>query len=170
MQYPAPACAPLLSSLRMTQSHLRPFQADKSVTWTDDCSGADVAVIFGGDGTVHRHLATIVEHKLPLLVVPTGSANDFASSLGFIRGALLCGRGRLSAPKLRTLPPSTSGQLRNICWRPKLLLLLRLSRPRFGDQRAREPLAKILARTRRLHSVTGSDLAAFSRATNHSPR
>jgi YegS/Rv2252/BmrU family lipid kinase len=66
----------------VTQSHLRPFQADKSVTWTDDCARADVAVLFGGDGTVHRHLATVVEHKLPLLVVPTGSANDFASSLG----------------------------------------------------------------------------------------
>jgi diacylglycerol kinase (ATP) len=65
-----------------TQSHLRPFKADESVTWTDDLSGADVAVIFGGDGTVHRHLATIVEQKLPLLVVPTGSANDFSSSLG----------------------------------------------------------------------------------------
>lgn len=50
--------------------------------WTDDFSKADVAVIFGGDGTVHRRLATIVDHKLPLLVVPTGSANDFASSLG----------------------------------------------------------------------------------------
>ena len=64
------------------QSHLRPFQADRSITWTNDCSGADVAVLFGGDGTVHRHLGTIVERKLPLLVVPTGSANDFASSLG----------------------------------------------------------------------------------------
>ena len=31
---------------------------------------------------MHRHLANIVERKLPLLVVPTGSANDFASSLG----------------------------------------------------------------------------------------
>jgi diacylglycerol kinase family enzyme len=65
----------------VTRSHLRPFQADKSVTWTDDPSRADVAVIFGGDGTVHRHLAAILERKLPLLVVPTGSANDFASSL-----------------------------------------------------------------------------------------
>lgn len=64
------------------QSHLRPFQADDSVSWTDDSSHADVAVLFGGDGTVHRHLATIVERKLALLVVPTGSANDFASSLG----------------------------------------------------------------------------------------
>jgi diacylglycerol kinase (ATP) len=66
----------------VNQSHLRAFQADSSVTWTDDCSSADVAVIFGGDGTVHRHLAAIVDRKLPLLVVPTGSANDFASSVG----------------------------------------------------------------------------------------
>ncbi len=65
----------------VTQSHLRPFKADKSIAWTDDFPSADVVVIFGGDGTVHRHLANIVEWKLPLLVVPTGSANDFASSL-----------------------------------------------------------------------------------------
>ncbi len=65
-----------------TQSYLRPFQADESLTWTDDFSSADVAVLFGGDGTVHRHLAAIVERNLPLLVVPTGSANDFASSIG----------------------------------------------------------------------------------------
>jgi YegS/Rv2252/BmrU family lipid kinase len=64
------------------QSHLSPFQADKSITWTDDFSSADVAVIVGGDGTVHRHLANLVDRKLPLLVVPAGSANDFASSLG----------------------------------------------------------------------------------------
>jgi diacylglycerol kinase (ATP) len=66
----------------VNQSRLRAFQADKSVTWTDDCSRADVAVIFGGDGTVHRHLPTMIDRKFPILVVPTGSANDFASSLG----------------------------------------------------------------------------------------
>jgi diacylglycerol kinase (ATP) len=67
---------------QVSKSHLRPFQANESVSWTDDSSRADVAVLFGGDGTVHFHLSTILDHKLPLLVVPTGSANDFASSLG----------------------------------------------------------------------------------------
>src|SRR5260370_34437312 len=43
---------------------------------------ADVVVIFGGDGTIHRHLSTLVDLGAPLLVVPCGSGNDFARSLG----------------------------------------------------------------------------------------
>jgi diacylglycerol kinase (ATP) len=43
---------------------------------------ADVILIFGGDGTVHRHLNQLVELGLPALVVPTGSGNDFARALG----------------------------------------------------------------------------------------
>lgn len=46
---------------------------------------ADVIVLFGGDGTVHRHLGLLVRLGLPLLVVPAGSGNDFAHSLG-LRG------------------------------------------------------------------------------------
>ena len=46
---------------------------------------ADVVLVFGGDGTVHRHLGSLVRLGLPVLVVPAGSGNDFASSLG-IRG------------------------------------------------------------------------------------
>lgn len=42
----------------------------------------DAVVIFGGDGTVHRHLAQLHQHKTPMLVVPTGSGNDFAKALG----------------------------------------------------------------------------------------
>ena len=40
------------------------------------------ALIFGGDGTVHRHLAQLHQQKIPMLVVPTGSGNDFAKALG----------------------------------------------------------------------------------------
>ena len=40
------------------------------------------ALIFGGDGTVHRHLAQLHRQKIPTLVVPTGSGNDFAKALG----------------------------------------------------------------------------------------
>ncbi len=39
-------------------------------------------LVFGGDGTVHRHLAAFVESKTPMLVVPHGSGNDFAVALG----------------------------------------------------------------------------------------
>src|SRR6476619_3060488 len=40
------------------------------------------ALIFGGDGTIHRHLSQLHQHKTPTLVVPTGSGNDFAKGLG----------------------------------------------------------------------------------------
>jgi diacylglycerol kinase (ATP) len=40
------------------------------------------ALIFGGDGTVHRHLPQLHRYKIPALVVPGGSGNDFAKALG----------------------------------------------------------------------------------------
>ena len=40
------------------------------------------ALIFGGDGTVHRHLPELHKLNIPVLVVPTGSGNDFAKALG----------------------------------------------------------------------------------------
>jgi diacylglycerol kinase (ATP) len=68
---------------------LRPFQRDSRIEWrigvparADD---VDVVLLFGGDGTIHRHLGTLVNLGLPVLVVPAGSGNDFACSLG-LRG------------------------------------------------------------------------------------
>ncbi len=46
---------------------------------------ADVILLFGGDGTIHRHLGQLVKLGLPVLVVPAGSGNDFAGSLGLRR-------------------------------------------------------------------------------------
>jgi diacylglycerol kinase (ATP) len=40
------------------------------------------ALIFGGDGTVHRYLPDLYKYKIPTLVVPAGSGNDFAKALG----------------------------------------------------------------------------------------
>ncbi len=61
---------------------LRPFQAASAATWTEGlpaaAGDADAIVIFGGDGTIHRHLAALVRLQLPVLVVPSGSGNDFA--------------------------------------------------------------------------------------------
>src|SRR5215469_5845360 len=57
------------------------FQRHARVEWTSLLEQADIAVLFGGDGTVHRHLTTLVEYELPLLVVPCGSGNDFARAL-----------------------------------------------------------------------------------------
>ena len=68
---------------------LIPFQHDPKISWSmgvpADSSQADVALIFGGDGTVHRHLGQLVKLGLPVLVVPCGSGNDFARALGLRR-------------------------------------------------------------------------------------
>jgi len=48
----------------------------------DPIDEPDAALIFGGDGTLHRHLGTLALHKTPTLAVPIGSANDFAATLG----------------------------------------------------------------------------------------
>jgi len=51
----------------------------------DASDHVDAVLLFGGDGTIHRHLAPLVKLGLPVLVVPSGSGNDFARSLG-LRG------------------------------------------------------------------------------------
>lgn len=45
----------------------------------------DVILLFGGDGTIHRHLGQLVKLEIPVLVVPVGSGNDFARALGLRR-------------------------------------------------------------------------------------
>jgi diacylglycerol kinase (ATP) len=63
---------------------LKPFQ-NSDVTWLLDLPAhsneADAILIFGGDGTVHRHLPQLVKLNLPVLIVPCGSGNDFARAL-----------------------------------------------------------------------------------------
>ena len=65
---------------------LRPFQNDDSVEWAigipASAAEANVILIFGGDGTIHRHLGQLVKLGLPVLIVPAGSGNDFARALG----------------------------------------------------------------------------------------
>jgi diacylglycerol kinase (ATP) len=39
-------------------------------------------LIFGGDGTVHRYLPQLHDQKIPALIVPSGSGNDFAKAMG----------------------------------------------------------------------------------------
>ena len=58
------------------------FQHLTGVEWTSLIEQADVAVLFGGDGTVHRHVGELVDLGIPLVVVPCGSGNDFARALG----------------------------------------------------------------------------------------
>ena len=58
------------------------FQRLTGAEWTSLLEQADVAIIFGGDGTIHRHLAELVEIDVPVIVVPCGSGNDFARAIG----------------------------------------------------------------------------------------
>ena len=77
--------AAAILGLGSSQKDLRPFQKNFPAEWTlglpTSSSDADVVLIFGGDGTIHRHLAALVALKLPVLVVPCGSGNDFARAL-----------------------------------------------------------------------------------------
>jgi diacylglycerol kinase (ATP) len=49
---------------------------------SDHVAQADAVLVFGGDGTVHRHLAELQQTQTPLLVTPAGSGTDFARALG----------------------------------------------------------------------------------------
>jgi diacylglycerol kinase (ATP) len=81
--------AAAILGLGCSPKNLKPFQIDASVDWRIGLPGspsdADVILLFGGDGTVHRHLGQLVRLGLPVLVVPAGSGNDFARALGFRR-------------------------------------------------------------------------------------
>jgi diacylglycerol kinase (ATP) len=65
---------------------LAPFQTTGTTSWLTSLptasSEAEAIIILGGDGTIHRHLAALVELQLPILIVPCGSGNDFARALG----------------------------------------------------------------------------------------
>ena len=77
---------------------LKPFQADKTIEWRmgipSSRDEADVILVLGGDGTIHRHLGQLVKLGLPVLVVPAGSGNDFARALRLrrVRDALAAWR------------------------------------------------------------------------------
>lgn len=58
------------------------FQRATNVRWTSLIEQAEAIIIFGGDGTIHHQLTTLLDLDVPLLVVPCGSGNDFARALG----------------------------------------------------------------------------------------
>lgn len=76
--------AAAILGLGSSPKSLQPFQKNCAAEWTlglPSSGDADVVLIFGGDGTIHRHLGALVALKLPVLVVPCGSGNDFARAL-----------------------------------------------------------------------------------------
>jgi len=86
--------AAAILGLGCSPKDLKPFQSNaaplvEKIEWRmgmpASSDGADVILLFGGDGTIHRHLGQLVRLGLPVLVVPAGSGNDFARALGFRR-------------------------------------------------------------------------------------
>src|SRR5439155_15768257 len=77
--------AAVLFGLGSYEKQFKLFQKESHVTWLRgmpvSSTDADAILIFGGDGTVHRHLSELVELEIPVLVVPCGSGNDFARAL-----------------------------------------------------------------------------------------
>jgi len=65
--------AAAILGLGCSPKDLKPFQTDRAVEWRmglpSAADEADVILIFGGDGTIHRHLGQLVELKRPVLVV-----------------------------------------------------------------------------------------------------
>ena len=74
--------AAAILGLGCSPKSLKPFQTDKAIEWRIGMpphrDEADIILLFGGDGTIHRHLSQLVKLALPVLVVPAGSGNDFA--------------------------------------------------------------------------------------------
>jgi diacylglycerol kinase (ATP) len=89
--------AAVILGLGCSAKNLEPFQEDtaslqigsRNISWRmglpAGADQADVILLFGGDGTIHRHLSQLVKLALPVLVVPAGSGNDFARALGLRR-------------------------------------------------------------------------------------
>jgi len=77
--------AAVIFGLGTSSADLRPFQADSRTEWLQGLPAAsddvDAILIFGGDGTIHRHLPALARLQLPVLIVPAGSGNDFARAL-----------------------------------------------------------------------------------------
>jgi diacylglycerol kinase (ATP) len=77
--------AAVIFGLGTSPADLKPFQGSSPTEWLQglptSSSDADAILIFGGDGTIHRHLPALVRLQLPVLIVPAGSGNDFARAL-----------------------------------------------------------------------------------------
>lgn len=77
--------AAVIFGLDSSERDLQAFREDCKVEWITgvpaNSSEADAILIFGGDGTIHRHLSRLVQLQLPVLIVPCGSGNDFAHAL-----------------------------------------------------------------------------------------
>lgn len=107
--------AAAILGLGTSRRDLRLFQQGCSDDWAiglpASAADADAVLVFGGDGTVHRNLGSLVRLGLPVLVVPAGSGNDFARALGLLKlrdslaawRAFSTGRARVRAVDLGSI-------------------------------------------------------------------
>lgn len=77
--------AAVIFGLDSSEKDLKPFRENTNAVWRIGLPAssmeADAIIIFGGDGTIHRHLPRLVKLQLPVMIVPCGSGNDFARAL-----------------------------------------------------------------------------------------
>jgi diacylglycerol kinase family enzyme len=77
------------------------YQSIKGRSWEKAFKKpVDLVIAAGGDGTVHKTAWQIIDSGIPLAILPLGTANNLARSLGFAGSAdeilqsLHCGKGR----------------------------------------------------------------------------
>jgi diacylglycerol kinase (ATP) len=115
--------AAAILGLGCSPKNLKLFQTDATIDWRIGMPAAadraDIILLFGGDGTIHRHLSQLVKLGLPVLVVPAGSGNDFARALGLrrVRDSLAAwrrfcgGQGNVRTIDLGVItPPEAAGE------------------------------------------------------------
>lgn len=61
--------------------HEKPDNPETCCRLLNEAENVDAVAVAGGDGTLNPLVQCLVERQLPLLVLPAGTANDFARSL-----------------------------------------------------------------------------------------
>jgi diacylglycerol kinase family enzyme len=180
-----------------TERHFRPFELPGVNLFSgndlDPTDQPDAALIFGGDGTIHRHLGGLALKQIPTLIVPMGSANDFARSIGVetVEKALAAWKRFCSTGNnIRAIDLGTIRQLDEakddapLAWQGESLESLhfvpdgpRRDLPQMGNRIMQSQLRRLseaereVARTTFYASIAGTGLdAAVNRRTLRQPR
>jgi diacylglycerol kinase family enzyme len=180
------------------ERHLRRFELPGVSLFSgnelDPTDQPEAALVFGGDGTLHRHLSGLALKQIPTLVVPMGSANDFAHVIGIatVETALAAWQRFCTVgDNLRTIDLGTiqamdqSNPAAPVAWQGESLESLhfvpagpRSDLPQMGARimqsqlrRRRSEAERELSRTTFYASIAGTGLdAAVNRLTLRQPR